>query len=130
MPRRRARAPGAGLLRASQRKSKDYVVSTHPRASDAQVARLAAGVTITTVAQRDGRAKPLTAPTLPCVVERGEGLTSLRFVLQEGRNRQIRRMCAASLLRAVLLHLARRRRRRAPPPAHRHGPRRRPASCA
>eukprot|EP00908_Phaeocystis_cordata_P006707 Transcript_17324.p3 GENE.Transcript_17324~~Transcript_17324.p3 ORF type:complete len:311 (-),score=83.99 Transcript_17324:364-1233(-) len=119
-----------GLLRASQRKSKDYVVSTHPRASDAQVARLAAGVTITTVAQRDGRAKPLTAPTLPCVVERGEGLTSLRFVLQEGRNRQIRRMCAASLLRAVLLHLARRRRRRAPPPAHRHGPRRRPASCA
>eukprot|EP00964_Phaeocystis_antarctica_P025969 scaffold14613_cov59-Phaeocystis_antarctica.AAC.4 len=35
-----------------------------------QVAQLAAGVTITTVAQSDGRAKPLTAPTLPCVVER------------------------------------------------------------
>ena len=34
------------------------------------MAQLAAGVVITTVAQRDGRAKPLTAPTLPCVVER------------------------------------------------------------
>ena len=61
---------------------------------------------ITTVAQRDGRAKPLTAPTLPCVVERDVGRgaeagrsaeagRTLRFVLREGRNRQIRRMCSA-----------------------------------
>ena len=78
------------------------------------MAQLAAGVTITTVAQSDGRAKPLTAPTLPCVVERdaapagrdaapagrananrSPAVRALRFVLREGRNRQIRRMCEA-----------------------------------
>ena len=92
-----------GLLRSSERKSKEYIVATAVRATDAQIARLARGVTITTVAQRDGRAKSLTAPTKPCTVERvADG--RLRFVLQEGRNRQIRRMCEACGLKVLKLH--------------------------
>ncbi|KAG8468999.1 hypothetical protein KFE25_007517 [Diacronema lutheri] len=94
------------LLRASERKEKEYHVATDRRASDAQIARLRAGVTITTVAQRDGVARPLTAPTRPCVVERvpSAGPTALRFVLTEGRNRQIRRMCSALGLEVEWLH--------------------------
>ena len=81
------------LLRAGERKRKEYIVTTHVPATDADIARLAAGVVltrrspsrtyrrrlftasgceqvITTLAQSDGRAKPLTARTRPCVVER------------------------------------------------------------
>ena len=49
---------------------------------------------ITTVAQRDKVKKPLTAPTLPCSVKR-LGLREFKIVLNEGRNRQIRKMCEA-----------------------------------
>ena len=96
-----------GLLRSSERKRKEYLVSTDRRATDDQIARLSAGVTITTVAQRDGRSKALTAPTRPCVVERAATPADghqLRFVLEEGRNRQIRRMCEACGLQVVRLH--------------------------
>lgn len=112
-----------GLLRKSERKRKEYVVSTEPRATDSQVQKLARGVVITTIAQSDGRARPLTAPTLPCVVSRarpsratsvvvggggGSGTrrdaNALTFVLQEGRNRQIRKMCEVLGLKVRTLH--------------------------
>jgi hypothetical protein len=78
----------------SEGKRKEYDVHTSPRANDAEVAALRDGVLITTTVQRDGVAKEVTAPTRPCVVARRDG-DALRFVLQEGRNRQIRRMCDA-----------------------------------
>jgi 23S rRNA pseudouridine2604 synthase len=84
------------VLRSARGHEKEYLVRTESRVSDADVKRLAEGVVITTVAQRDGnRAPPLTAATLPCRVTRGSGPNSLRMTLTEGRNRQIRKMLGA-----------------------------------
>lgn len=47
-------------------KRKFYTVTTQPRASDANVAELAAGVLITTPARRNGSIASVTALTLPC----------------------------------------------------------------
>jgi 16S rRNA U516 pseudouridylate synthase RsuA-like enzyme len=98
---------------------------TSPRASDAAVRALAAGVVITTPAHVAGVVVDVTARTRPCAVTRllpppeknqqpyvsgdddsnsntnGDGL---QFVLEEGRNRQIRRMCDAVGLSVVALH--------------------------
>ena len=91
------------LLRAREGKAKEYRVVTSPRASDHDIRRLASGIEITTVAQRDGQPTNVTAPTLPCeVTRRGGG--ELGFGLCEGRNRQIRRMCGALGLSVVALH--------------------------
>jgi 23S rRNA pseudouridine2604 synthase len=95
------------LLRSTERKEKEYLVMTDRRASAQQIEQLRTGVVITTVAQRDGTARELTAPTKPCVVERIDSRQTermLRFVLTEGRNRQIRRMCAEVGLDVVQLH--------------------------
>lgn len=95
------------LLRSSEAKRKEYLVVVDSVPTEGQIRRLASGVVITTVAQRDGkRAAPLKAPTKPCIVERTGGARGheLRFVLQEGRNRQIRRMCSALGLEVVTLH--------------------------
>jgi pseudouridine synthase len=91
------------LLRAAAGKDKLYRVVPHVRVSEAHVDRLRQGVVITTVAQRDGHAAaPLTAPTLPCKVER-DG-QALLITLQEGRNRQIRRMLEALGYETLALH--------------------------
>ena len=82
--------------------SKEYVVDTEPRVTDAHVAHLQDGVVITTTAQRKG-AKPLTAPTKPCQVRRA-GRAKLRITLTEGRNRQIRLMLDALGYRVLALH--------------------------
>ena len=65
-----------------------------------------AGVVISTTAQRDRTSKPLVAATKPCVVRRPNARAPrvLEFVLTEGRNRQIRKMCEALGLRVTKLH--------------------------
>ena len=93
--------------RATEGHGKTYEVTADRDVADADVAALAAGVVITTVAQRDrGVAKPLTARTRPCEVSR-LSRRRLRIVLKEGRNRQIRKMLGALGYTVVVLHRTR-----------------------
>jgi 23S rRNA pseudouridine2605 synthase len=62
--------------------AKTYVADVEGAPSDAALARLRAGVQL-----EDGR-------TAPAEVERAEG-GAIRITIHEGRNRQVRRMCAA-----------------------------------
>ena len=65
--------------------NKTYRVTVGGGVDDDQIKKLCEGVII------DGK------KTLPCdvfVVERREDRTVLNFIIQEGRNRQIRKMCA------------------------------------
>mmetsp|Transcript_34054 Transcript_34054/g.45001 ORF Transcript_34054/g.45001 Transcript_34054/m.45001 type:complete len:335 (-) Transcript_34054:235-1239(-) len=82
------------LGRREQKKNKIYNVTVDHPISDATLAQLSRGVEITTKVQRDRKDRYITAFTLPCEVTR---LSPRRFqiILQEGRNRQIRRMCEA-----------------------------------
>lgn len=83
------------VLRSRRKKDKVYHVFIASPISPEHVTELADGVVITTVAQRDGgrKAEPLTARTQPCKVECNRNDPRLlRFTIQEGRNRQIRRM--------------------------------------
>ena len=68
--------------------NKVYRVSVRPDVTDEQVSKLSSGVVI------DGRK---TAPAQVRVVSRDkvQGRASLEVVIHEGRNRQIRKMCAA-----------------------------------
>eukprot|EP00978_Attheya_sp_CCMP212_P032061 scaffold123514_cov54-Attheya_sp.AAC.1 len=108
------------LLRSGEKKVKEYHVMTEPCATDAHILQLAAGIVITTKARKDGGMADVTAKTLPCTVERIDATintgtrstnasydnksAALRFVLGEGRNRQIRRMCAAVGIEVTSLH--------------------------
>jgi pseudouridine synthase len=105
------------LLSSHHNKEKTYVVETDSRASDEQIAQMAAGVLITTPIQRDSSRSPsgsrttdVTTRTLPCYVKRvnptsaNSGKNLLQFTLREGRNRQIRRMTEAVGLTVVGLH--------------------------
>lgn len=90
------RLPNASL-RSKEGHPKIYRVTADRPIPDQDCQKLASGVVITTVAQRDrGVAKELTAPTLPCRLKRdGEGGRRILIELREGRNRQIRRMLHA-----------------------------------
>ena len=94
------------LLRPSRKKEKRYLVEVDraPTADDLRALR--EGVTIETVAQRDRKAKPLVAKTKTCEVRapNAKAPRLLEFTLTEGRNRQIRKMCAARGLEVVSLH--------------------------
>lgn len=94
-------------LRGQFKQPKVYRVIVNRELQDEDLHQLRQGVVITTVAQRDGnRGKPLTAPTLPCRVERiphtqQRGVT---MTLVEGRNRQIRKMMQTLGYEVVRLH--------------------------
>mmetsp|Transcript_63931 Transcript_63931/g.114089 ORF Transcript_63931/g.114089 Transcript_63931/m.114089 type:complete len:388 (+) Transcript_63931:89-1252(+) len=96
---------GNQLLEPQEGKTKEYHVRTNVSASEKQAQKLSAGVHITTLVKRREGMEPYTAQTLPCVV-RCDGEGGLIFMLEEGRNRQIRHMCEAVGLEVVSLHRA------------------------
>jgi len=85
------RVPQA-LLDSQSKVAKTYEVDLDKAPAPADVRSLAAGVEISTRQQRGG--VTVTAMTRPCTVKYLGGRTLL-FVLEEGRNRQIRKMCKA-----------------------------------
>lgn len=79
------------ILRAEHRHEKEYVVEVNRSFDQAFLDHMARGVIV------------LNRPTRPCVMRR-LGRRTFRITLIEGRNRQIRRMCAALGYRVVALH--------------------------
>lgn len=72
------------ITHPSSHVNKTYRVTVGGAVTDEQIEKLSSGVVI------DGK------KTLPCdvfVIERREDRTVLSFIIQEGRNRQIRKMC-------------------------------------
>ena len=92
------------LLDPSRKAEKEYVVDVHREVDDRDVKRLASGVVITTTQQRGN--EETTAATQPCEVKKLAPKT-LKFVLAEGRNRQIRKMCEALDYDVTRLHRVR-----------------------
>ncbi len=82
------------MMHPSGHISKRYRVTVHADVTDEQMETMAKGIVL------DGRK---TAPAQVEAVQREEGRTVLEIVLQEGRNRQIRRMCEAVGLEVVRL---------------------------
>ncbi len=74
------------LMHPSHHFAKVYRVTVRPSVNDEMLLKLRDGVEI------DGR---MTAPCEVTVVSEEEGRVVLEFVLREGRNRQIRKMCDA-----------------------------------
>ncbi len=74
------------VMHPSNHISKTYRVTVRPDINDEQAARLASGVML------DGK---MTLPATVLVLEKQEGRVVLQMTIQEGRNRQIRRMCEA-----------------------------------
>jgi len=105
------------LLDPASKAEKEYEVDLDKVPTDDDMDRLASGVQITTRQQRGGAV--VTASTLPCQVTRIQGssedrrfsdseeLRRLSFVLQEGRNRQIRKMCTSLGFQVNRLHRTR-----------------------
>lgn len=97
------RVPNA-VLGAKSQSDKKYVVLPDMRLDDSEIEQLKKGVVITTTTSRDrGVRKPVAQRTLRCDVERGRGL-ELVMTLNEGRNRQIRKMLGALGYTARAIH--------------------------
>ena len=76
------------LTHPSSHVNKTYRVTVSGKVSEEQITKLCSGIDI------DGDGKL----TLPCdvfIIERKEDRTVLNFIIHEGRNRQIRKMCEA-----------------------------------
>lgn len=83
-----------GITHPSRHVNKTYDVTVRGAVNDAAVEKLMTGVEI------DGK------KTLPCevfVTERKADRTGLKFIINEGRNRQIRKMCEAVGLAVIRL---------------------------
>ena len=83
-----------GITHPSKNVNKTYAVTVKGTADDEQIEKMSVGVLI------DGR------KTLPCdvfVTERKSDRTFLKFIISEGRNRQIRKMCEAVGLQVLRL---------------------------
>lgn len=74
------------IMHPSNHISKTYRVTARPDITDEQAAKMSAGIML------DGK---LTLPATVLVLEKGEGRVVLQVTIQEGRNRQVRRMCEA-----------------------------------
>ena len=96
------RLPNASLRR-QQKQPKYYRVRVDRPLTEHDINSLRSGILITTVAQRDGKSKPLTAKTKPCTIT-PLGPKDVEIVLEEGRNRQIRKMMAALGYEVKMLH--------------------------
>lgn len=94
------RLPNASL-RFKTKQPKVYQVTVDKALTEEIIDQLSTGVVITTVAQHNQ--KPLTAPTQPCRVQ-WVAPTKVLMTLQEGRNRQIRKMMAALGYEVTRLH--------------------------
>ena len=84
------------LTHPSSHVNKTYRVTVGGKVSEEQITQLCSGVDI----DSDGRL------TLPCdvfVIDRKEDRTVLNFIIHEGRNRQIRKMCEAVGLEVLRL---------------------------
>ncbi|WP_105205617.1 pseudouridine synthase [Neobittarella massiliensis] len=82
------------MMHPSKKVSKTYRVTVRPEPSDEQLAKLAEGIYL------DGRK---TAPAIVRVLDKSPGRCVLEFVIREGRNRQIRRMCESLELEVARL---------------------------
>ena len=83
-----------GITHPSRNVNKTYSVTVKGTAEDEQIEKMSAGIVI------EGR------KTLPCevfVTERKPDRTFLKFIISEGRNRQIRKMCEAVGLQVLRL---------------------------
>lgn len=74
------------VMHPSNHISKTYRVTARPDITDEQAAQMSAGVMI------DGK---MTLPATVLVLEKSAGRVVLQITIQEGRNRQVRRMCEA-----------------------------------
>ena len=74
------------VMHPSNHITKTYRVTVHPDVTDEQAAQMSAGVMI------DGK---MTLPATVLILQKQEGRVVLQISIQEGRNRQIRKMCEA-----------------------------------
>lgn len=95
----------AAALGAGKKCVKEYIVTPDMYVTDQHLRELQQGVVISTDTRRDGKVKKtILAPTAPCEVERRGDGNQLVFKLQEGRNRQIRKMLGALGYTARAIH--------------------------